>query len=221
MNIDRVRVLLGMGAFVGAAGCHVYVDEPARQPQTAAAKPPPPPPPKLEPAPAKPVKVIPLKMHGAEPAGGTTPAPAPVCLDTGAATPGDCSGVQASSGCASVPTAQQKCAAYKTYFQPKVAAAAVSCMTSLTAAQACDATQTSSCAKAALAKACTDPSVTQLCQIAAASCKTSATDCASTLSGLNDPGKQAVAQCVAQGCAAGLSSCIDALAAPAAVSAKH
>ncbi len=223
MKIERARVLLATGAFVAVAGCHVYVDEPAN-PQTAAARPAPPPPPKPatpEPSPAKPLKVVPLKMHGAEPAGGGTPAPAPVCLDSGPATAGDCAGIQASSGCTAVPTAQQKCTAFKTYFQPKIAAVAVSCMTGLTGTQACDETQTSSCGLVALAKACPDPSVTQLCQIAAAACKSSAFDCGKTLSGLNDSGKQAVAQCVAQGCTAGLSACIDGLATPAAVSAKH
>jgi hypothetical protein len=217
-------VLVGVG-LPGAAGCHVYVDEPAKSPQTAAAPPAPAPKPAPAPvapaAPAKPEKVVPLRLHGAAPSGGATPTPAPACLDTGAATAGDCAALQAPSGCTPAPTPLQRCTAYKAYLQPKVAASAVSCMTALSGTQVCDATQTSACAKTALAQACPDPSVTQLCQIAATPCKTNATDCAATISGLNDQGKQMVAQCVATGCSAGLSACIDALATPAAVSSKH
>jgi hypothetical protein len=221
MKIARVLVLRFL-MVAGAAGCHVYVDEPAKDPQTAAVTPPPAPAIKPAPAPAAPVKVVPLKLHSAAPSGGVTPPPAPAaaCFDTGAATAGDCAALQAPSGCAPVPTPLQKCSAYKAYFQPKVAAAAVSCMTGLSGTQACDATQTSSCAKTALARACPDPSVAQLCQIAAGPCKTTATDCAATISGLNDQGKQMVAQCVATGCTAGLSACIDGLS-TSAVSAKH
>lgn len=212
MKIDRFLVLrvLRLLLVTGVAGCHVYVDEPAKNPQTAAATPAAPTV-KPAPAPAAPVKVVPLKLHSATPASGVTPPPAPACLDTGAATAGDCAALQGPSGCAPAPTPLQKCTAYKAYFQPKVAAAAVSCMTGLSGTQECDATQTSACGKTALARACPDPSVAQLCQIAASPCKTTATDCAATISGLNDQGKQMVAQCVATGCAAGLSACIDGL----------
>jgi hypothetical protein len=84
-------------------------------------------------------------------------------------------------------------------------------MTALTPKQVCDTTQPLACAKAALAQACPDPTLVQLCQIAAVPCKSAPADCASLLSGLNAQGQQAVAQCVAQGCQAGLAGCIDAL----------
>ncbi len=215
MKIDRLLCFV----VAGAAGCHVYVDEPPKAPQTAAA-PPAPAVAKPEPAPAKPVKVVPLKLHTGT-AGGGTPAPAAACFDTGAATAGDCATLPAPSGCTPVPTPAQKCNAYKAYFQPKVAAAAVLCMGGLSGTQACDSTQTSNCGKSALALACPDPSVAQLCQIAATPCKTSATDCAASISGLNDQGKQMVAQCVATGCTAGLAACIDGLATSTAISIKH
>jgi hypothetical protein len=101
---------------------------------------------------------------------------------------------------------------------PKVSAAAVACMTGLSSKQACDASQSDDCAKAALAQACPDSTVAQLCAVALTACKTSAGDCTSMLSGLNDQGKQQVAQCVAQGCSAGLYACIQGLTT---TSAKH
>jgi hypothetical protein len=115
------------------------------------------------------------------------------------------------SSCAPFPFPQQRCQTYKTYFDPKVAAAAISCQIALTPKQVCDASQSYGCGKTALAQACADPTVAQLCQIAVTSCKTSATDCSAMLSGLNAQGQQAVAQCVAQGCQNGLYSCIEGL----------
>jgi hypothetical protein len=114
--------------------------------------------------------------------------------------------------CAPSKTAQMKCAAYKTYFTPRVGAAAVACMIALSSKQACDALQTDNCGKSALVQACPDASVAQLCAVAASSCKSAAAECTSMLSGLNDQGKQLVAQCVAQGCTAGLYGCIQGLA---------
>ena len=175
--------------------------------------------------PPKEVKVAPMHLHGpgAAPAGGGTVAPAAACLDTGAATAGDCAAMQPATACPAAPTPLQKCNAYKTYFAPKVAAAAVSCLTALSSAQVCDPTQVSACGRGALAQACPAPGVAQLCQIAAGPCKTSAADCTAVISGLDEQGQQAIAQCVAQGCAAGLSACIDGLASStaAAVTLKH
>src|SRR5262249_18032540 len=131
--------------------------------------------------------------------GGTTPPPAPApggaCLDANAATAGDCSALPAT--CTPGPSAQARCNSFKTYFTPKVAAAAVACLTALPAAQRCDATQAANCGHAALTQACAVPAVAQLCQIAATPCKTTAADCTTALSGLNDQGQQTVAQCVA------------------------
>jgi len=226
MKIDRSVMLLAVsaGALLAVSACQVYVDGPAKNP----APPPPPPPTAAKPAapePPKEVKVVQLHLHGAGPApagGGTAPAAA-TCLDTGPAAVGDCGAMQAATACPVAPTPQQKCNAFKTYFAPKVAAAAVTCLTALTSAQVCDATQVSACAKSALAQACPVPAVAQLCQIAAGPCKTTATDCASVVSGLDDQGQQAIAQCVAQGCSTGLSGCVDNLAgsSSAVVSLKH
>ncbi len=226
MKIEQsALVFASVGVMLAAlSACEIVVDQPAKHPT-------PPPPPAaagpVTPAPApKEVKVAPMHLHGpgAAPAGGVTPPPAPAgaCLDTGAATPGDCAAMQVATACPAAPTPVQKCNAYKTYFAPKVAAAAVACVTALSSAQLCDGTSVSNCGKAALAQACPAPGVAQLCQIAAGPCKTSATDCTSVVSGLGDQGQQAIAQCVAQGCTAGLSACIDGLAtASTAVTLKH
>jgi hypothetical protein len=208
----RVGLLAFLGA--GAASCHVYVDEPA--------KPPPPAPPgtAAQVQPAEPKKVVPLHLHGAvtpppppgSPATPAAPSGPATCLDMTTVAVGDCGAMQAAAACSAAPTPQQKCNAYKANFIPKVAAAAVSCMTGLNSTQVCDATSISTCARTALAQACPAPAVAQLCTIAATPCKTTAADCTAVLSGLSDQGQQAVAQCVAQGCGAGLSACIDALA---------
>ncbi|HLK37055.1 MAG TPA: hypothetical protein VKU41_09925 [Polyangiaceae bacterium] len=217
-------------------------DRPPQAPQTAAGPQPPGPTPPPTPAPvtpapppatpgqpAQPTKVVPMHFGhgGAAPAPtptptappGPAPAPAGACLDNGAATVGDCGTVQSppSSCTAPQPSAQQKCNAYKTYFDPKVAAATVTCLAGLSSAQLCDGTQATACAKAALTQTCADSSVAQLCQIAANSCKATAADCTSILSGLNAQGQTAVAQCVAQGCAGGLMGCVDGLAAASSV----
>jgi hypothetical protein len=219
-DVLALGALVATGALGSLAACHVYVDEPA--------KPPPPPPPAAHPvapgeppAPGEPKKVVQLHLHG----GAVTPGAAPVapavpatpagpasCLDTSAVAVGDCGAVQSPAACASAPTPQQKCNAYKANFVPKVAAATVACIASLNSTQVCDTTSISTCARTALAQACPAPAVAQLCAIAATPCKTTAADCTSVLSGLSDQGQQAVAQCVAQGCGAGLSACIDGLA---------
>ncbi len=227
MKIDRsvaLLVLSAAGSLGAISACQVIVDEPPKHP----APPPPPPPTAAQAAPAAPpaapkeVKVVPMHLHGPgpAPAGGGT-APAAACLDTGGATVGDCAAIQAGT-CTATPTPQQKCNAFKTYFAPKVAAAAVSCLAALTSAQMCDAAQVSACGRAALAQACAVPAVAQLCQVAAGPCKTTAADCTSAISGLDGQGQQAIAQCVARGCTAGLSACLDGLAsANSAVSSAH
>jgi hypothetical protein len=232
-------LLLGLCAGLSAAACQVYMEGSAgtKDPHAAsAAKPPaqpppqPPPPPSPSaaapaspaapsaPAPAPvPAKTLQMHLGGSSAAPGTPtpapgPAPAAACLDQGAATAGDCTAIKAPIGsCPAFTALQQKCAAYKNNFDPKVGAAAVSCLSGLNATQLCDATQPLACARAALAQACGDPSVAQLCQIAATPCKSTAADCTTLLSGLNSQGQQAVAQCVAQGCGSGLAGCVDGL----------
>jgi hypothetical protein len=92
-------------------------------------------------------------------------------------------------------------------------------MTALSSKQVCDATNAYGCGKTALMQACPDSTLGQLCSIAASSCKSTAAECTSLLSGLNEQGREKVAQCVAQGCTAGLYSCVEGLtaAAPAAI----
>jgi hypothetical protein len=138
------------------------------------------------------------------------------CLDTGPAPALDC-GQMASPdpSCAPFPQARARCASYKANFDPKVAAAAVYCMTLLSSRDVCNLSQATACAKSALAEACTDPSVARLCQIAKGPCATTAADCSAMLSGLNESGQEGVAQCVARGCPGGLAACIDALPASA------
>jgi hypothetical protein len=212
-HIGRLALLappLVAGAGAALAGCQIYVDEPARRPNPPA---PPPPPPvvRQQPAPPREQRVVTLRMHSQEPA-TTSGTGAGACFDTSNASVGDCAAVPASGTCSGAASAQQICNAFKTYFIPKAAAAAVSCLSGLTSTQACDLTQVSTCGRNALVQACPASSVSQLCQIAATSCKTTASDCSSVLSGLNDQGQEAVAQCVAQGCTGGLLGCIDALA---------
>jgi hypothetical protein len=105
-----------------------------------------------------------------------------------------------------------RCAAYAVNFEPKVAAAAVSCMNGLKAQSGCDMVAANNCARNALAEACANASVTQLCQTASGTCKVNSHDCVTMLSGLNAKGQAAVAQCVNSGCANGLYSCIEGLA---------
>jgi hypothetical protein len=118
--------------------------------------------------------------------------------------------VKGPPACPAAASPSARCNVFKANFDPKVAVVAVSCVAAL-GAQMCDPAKTSACTKAALIQACPDPSVSQLCQIASAPCKTTASDCAGLLSGLNEEGQQRVAQCVAQGCGAGLMGCIDGL----------
>lgn len=149
------------------------------------------------------------------PAPQPEPEPAPPategCLDTEAMTVPDCSEVKVDPGCGIRSFVMQRCNTYRTYLDPKVATVAISCMAGLSPKQLCDATNTYGCGKQALSEACADPELSQMCQIAATSCRTTAADCTALLSGLSEPGKQKVAECVAHGCQAGLYSCVEGL----------
>lgn len=231
MTIGRPIFFVATSALAVAA-CQVYVgSEPLKtataQPAPAVHQPAPAttawhPPAQGSTAGTTPVRPIPVHLGhfggGSAPAQsglGSTPSPTPSgCLDGNATTVPACSSLPAAdSSCSSNTVPQQKCATYIAYFDPKVAAAAISCMGSMSSKQLCDATQATNCAHTALAQACPDATVSQLCGIAATSCHASTSDCTSMLSGLNDQGKQQVAQCIAQGCNGGLQACIDALAA--------
>jgi hypothetical protein len=132
------------------------------------------------------------------------------CLDTAASATPDCSQLHLAGSCAGVAFAQQKCAAYKQFFDPKVASDAVACLGSL-GGKVCDQGVSNACGRTSLAKACPDTTINPLCGIAVTKCKATMPDCTSLLSGLNDDGKEKVAACIAGGCASGLPACVDAL----------
>ncbi|HTQ42877.1 MAG TPA: hypothetical protein VMI75_09010 [Polyangiaceae bacterium] len=166
--------------------------------------------------PSAPPHILPIGPHpGPTPAPTPNPpAPAPgACLDQGGITAPTCS-ASLTSSCSGNAFPMQRCQAYLQYFDPKVGANAIACMNGL-GANMCDAQHDYDCGKAALAKACPDNTTAQLCQIAAGPCKVSSSDCVSMLSGLSSAGQDAVAQCVAGGCSAGLYSCIEGLGATA------
>jgi hypothetical protein len=123
----------------------------------------------------------------------------------------DCSGLKIEPTCGIRSFVIQKCNAYRDDFDPSVATVAVDCLEHMSGKQLCDAENVYNCGKQALSEACADSELTQLCSIAATSCRTSATDCTALLSGLNDGAKQQVARCIATGCHAGLYSCVEGL----------
>ena len=241
IRVESQRLALVAALFfastVLASACEVYVQQPRRR--VVYVPPPPPPPPRRVVVTTRPIYVAPapskelhLRASSTQPGAsamvattGTTPSTAASsaaatstassCLDATAAPVGDCGAMKApdpSCGPAGA-VAGQMCTTFKTYFDPLVAAAAVSCMTSLTPKEVCDASQIEGCARGALAQACPDPTVSQLCQVAAGPCKINQSDCGGLLAGLNDQGKEGVAKCVATGCSAGLFGCIETLSA--------
>jgi hypothetical protein len=167
--------------------------------------------------PLPPRRVAPIRLRArAQSSPPPTPADARTgtCLDELAAPRADCALVRApDASCAPFPFPLQKCAAYQAYFDPKIAAVAVACLAGLSSRQLCDPTQIDACGTNALSEACEDPTVGQLCAIAATSCKTTSIECSSIVSGLNDQGKELVAKCIAKGCQASLYSCVEGLAA--------
>jgi hypothetical protein len=155
------------------------------------------------------------------PAQATAPSPASEgCLDTEPMAVPDCSALRVSATCPFRTFVVQRCEAYRTNMDAKVAAAAVSCMEGMSNEQLCNTVASYDCGKRALSEACADDGLAQMCDIAAKSCKTTANDCAALLSGLNDAAKQEVARCIARGCQAGLYSCVEGLS-PATEGGKH
>ncbi len=149
----------------------------------------------------------------------TPPAPVPPspasegCLDTASMPVPECSSLPLDASCGTRSFVLQRCQTYRTYMDAKVATVAISCMQGMSSRQLCGGTAAYDCGKHALAEACPDTELAQMCSIAAASCHTSASDCTALLSGLNEAGKQSVARCIASGCHAGLYSCVEGLAA--------
>lgn len=241
MDSQRLTLLsavLVASATLGTA-CHVYVEEPRRRVVYTYTPPPPPPrrvaptrPAYVAPPPSKELhlhavstqpgtsaaasRIVGTPSAGAASTAGataTSTTAAANCLDAAAAAVGDCGAMKAADPtCAPAgPVAAQMCKTFKTYFDPLVAAVAVSCMTSLTPKEVCDPSRVEGCARGALAQACPDATVSQLCEVAAGPCKTSPSDCSGLLAGLNDQGKEGVARCVAKGCGAGLFACVEGL----------
>ncbi len=214
------RLALGVGAAGACAlavcACEVYVVG-ARPPAASVYVPPPPRTAPPGPAPRPRVRRVAIAASTTADAGMS-----PGCFDPGAAVVGNCDSMKAAEAtCASSPRLEQKCAAYKLYLDPKVAAAAVACVVALPSTESCDGAGASACERSALARACPDSALVQLCQVAATSCKITTTECTAMLSGLNDQGQQNVAQCVAQGCAAGLYACVESLGSMPGSSAFH
>ncbi|HEX8796557.1 MAG TPA: hypothetical protein VF765_36655 [Polyangiaceae bacterium] len=228
MKVDRSLFLVLAGA-LAAGGCLVKEYQPPAPPPPA----PPPAPvannssPTPPPAPGQPAPHL-QPLHEENGKGGTptpfhfgpikpqpgpapTPQPTPApsaCLDSGATqAPAVCN----PSMCPSNPFAKTRCTTYAQYFDAKVGAAAVNCLNGLNTST-CDSQHAYDCGKSALAQACPDQTVGQLCQIAASACKANQNDCVAMFSGLNSNGQDAVAQCVAGGCNGGnLYSCIEGL----------
>jgi hypothetical protein len=205
MKIDRALFLAATGAL--ASGC-VIQSTPAQNPPAPA-----PAPVAASPTPAPtPGRTVGARAGIAALSKSSTTPPTTACLDNEAAAIGDCAAMQApAASCSGFAFPQTKCNAYKAYFKPKVAAQAVTCLQGLSSQAVCDATQTYTCGTNALRAACPDANLAQLCQTASSACHETAENCVNYLSGLNDAGRQKVAACVAQGCTAGLYSCIEGL----------
>jgi hypothetical protein len=236
MKMDRSLFLLLTGSLAGAgAACVVKVNEPenaspaasasavaASAAPSASAAP-------TATAPTGPQVGRNLKqvrgIGGLAPttAGSATPTPTPApsaapttaCLDTGAATAGDC-GTMTDKTCG---WAGKRCNAYKQYLQPKVAAQAVSC--TIAAANACGGQAAVSCGSTAMAAACTDATAATVCAQLAPACGATADQCTGILSSLNAAGRQqALSYCSAEGGAAcksaGLAACVNNALFPAA-----
>ncbi len=144
-----------------------------------------------------------------------TPPPATACLDTGAATAGDCTKM-VDKACS---WAAKRCTAYNTYLNPKVAAQAVSC--TVAATNACSGQAAVGCGTTAMAASCSDPNAAAACAQLAPLCGTTADVCTPILSSLNAAGKQAaLTYCSVEGGAgcksAGLAACVNAALFPAA-----
>lgn len=166
---------------------------------------------KNQPAPAPgPFHIGPIKP-GPGPAQTPSPSPSPspsACLDSSGGLTAICN----TQSCSTNPFPKARCGTYAQYFDPKVATAAITCMNNLSGGNQCDSQHAYDCGKSALAQACPDQTVAQLCQIASGPCKVAQNDCVNMLSGLNSAGQDAVAQCVAGGCNGGsLYSCIEGL----------
>lgn len=214
MNVDRGSFLmlvttLAAGGAVGyvASEKRVFpvVDKwVGRIPEPGTEPPPPPPPPP------------PPSASAAPPAPPPPPPAGPVCDDSVASTViPDCPGPglpAVEGGCGSF--ASIRCNDLKTAMKPKVAAAAVSCITKLNGQERCDANRVQLCGHLALENACPDVShadagadtpVTKMCQAIIDGCgpspiAPSMSECRQLLSGMTDAGREKTRKCMATHC---------------------
>jgi hypothetical protein len=132
------------------------------------------------------------------------------CADDKGAAPA-CAPLKACSG---VAFPKMKCEAYRKYFKPRVAQAALDCLAKLSDKQACDSCNTYRCGDLALKTACADPSADATCVQIARSCKAvSVAECRVYLDGMNAAGRAKIAGCMsaAPGCGFGIFSCAEGL----------
>ncbi|MBX3185507.1 MAG: hypothetical protein KF819_00775 [Labilithrix sp.] len=215
MHIDRGSFLMLVSTLsIGAVGGYVSAEKrlfPAidkwrgRAPEPTA--------PPVAPEPPKPVAAV----ETADAAPPPPPAPAaPACDDT-TGSPGDCPppGFPTfEGGCGSF--AHTRCNEFKQAFKPKVAQAAVECLTKLTAAQRCDPVRVNLCGHLALTNACPEPEsangadagssvVVSTCQAIAQKCGASPiapspVECKQLLAGMTEKGRERTSACMKTHC---------------------
>jgi hypothetical protein len=171
------------------------------------------PPPAEDDSQAKPASAFWTADRGAPSASSDPDQPPPACLGDDAVAVPDCRLPPPDPSCPANTFPAQKCATFRAYYDSRVAAAAISCLTARTSAQLCDPSATYSCSRRALKQACPNTTVDSLCGIAVTSCRAKKTDCVAMLSGVNDAGKKQIARCISQGCPGGLYSCVEGLTA--------
>jgi hypothetical protein len=165
------------------------------------------------------VQAAPAVPVAPTPVAATPPAtPLPVCDDS-VGSPAACPALPYAAeegGCS--PVATKRCEDYKASFKPRVAERAVSCLTTLTAAQRCDANRVNLCGHEALMSACAEPEPAQAganstpddlstrCQQIAQSCAAITTagpslrECRATLAGMTSVGRDRTADCMRTHC---------------------
>ena len=220
MNVDRGSFLM-LVTTLAAGGSVGYVASEKRvipavdkwvgrvpEPRTEPVAPPPPPPPSASTLPP--------------PAPPPPPAAGPVCDDSVAtAAVGDCPGPglpTVEGGCGSF--ASVRCNDLKTALKPKVAAAAVSCITKLNGQERCDPNRIQLCGHLSLMNACADvppphaadagpaaesTPVSKMCQGIIDGCGASPVapsmpECRQLLSGMSDAGREKTKKCMATHC---------------------
>jgi hypothetical protein len=134
------------------------------------------------------------------------------CGGDDAGKPGSCSSVTVDKSCAPFPFVNSACSDAITYYKPRVAERAVSCIRSRSPMQLCDAMSVYDCKDVALRGACRDTTTVPDCQVIVASCpKTKMNECIGYLSGMNGLGRSEMVKCMKSDCTYGLYSCAEGL----------